>query len=149
MYTESLEDWNSPELSWLDSWWVSKGCLCLTLSACHFNEYQNLLHTKLGSQGPNLGWEGAPPRSWFSPVRAVSVAASFTASCRYKDLHYQNSLTSLVLDYNISEKLPWKDEDILYDLQSDLKMLLMVCLKERRNGCSQTSWVLFLSEGLK
>lgn len=132
IYTESLEDQNSLELSGLDSWWVGKGCLCLTLSACHFNEYQSLLYTKLGSQGPHLGWEWAPPRTWLSFVRAVSIATSFTPTRGCKDLYCQNSVTSLVLDYNIGKKLPWKDKDILYDSQSDLKMLLMVCLKEKK-----------------
>ena len=56
-------------ISGLDSWWVGKGCLCLTLSACHFNEYQNHPHTKSRSPGPHLSWEWAPPRIWFSSVK--------------------------------------------------------------------------------
>lgn len=121
-----------PSISGLDSWWVGKGCLCLILSACHFNEYQNHPHTKLGSQGPHLGWEWAPPRTWLTYVRAVWVAKSFAPTCPCGDLYCWNSVTSLVLDYNIGKKLPWKDKDILHDLQSDLKMLLTVCLKEKK-----------------
>lgn len=111
---------------------MDRGRLCLTLSSYHFNEYQNHSHTKLGPQRPHLGWKWALPRTWLSSVRAVSVAKSFTPTCLCKDLYCWNFVTSLVLDYNIGEKLPWKDKDVVYDLQSDLKMLLTVCLKEKK-----------------
>lgn len=65
-------------------------------------------------------------------VVLVLVAKIFTPSPYDKYLHCQNSVTSPVLDYNIAKKLPWKDKDILYDLQSDLKMLLTGCLKSKK-----------------
>lgn len=118
-------------ISGLDSWRVGKGCLCLTLSACHFNEYQDHPHTKSRSPRPHLHWEWAPPRTWFSSVKQFQQlkVPLPPAAARTR---IAGSATSLVLDYNIGEKLPWKDKDVLHDLQSDLKMLLTVCLKEKK-----------------
>ena len=65
-------------------------------------------------------------------LETVSVAKSSTPASRCEVSYCRNSATSLVLDYNIGEKLPQKDKDTLHDLQSDLKMLLTVCLKEKK-----------------
>lgn len=114
---------------------MGKGCLCLTLSACHFNEYQNLLHTKLGSQRPHLDWEGAPPRTCLRYVRAVSVLKVFPPTCHCKDLCCQNSATFLVLDYNIGEKLRLEKIKIFYMIYSlTLRCSWRYVWRKRRNG---------------
>lgn len=78
------------------------------------------------------------------------VAKIFTPGSCEKHLHCQNSVTFLVLDYNIvKKKLPWKDKDILYDLQSDLKIFLMGCLKSKKKWLLPDRLSSFLIRAIK
>lgn len=78
------------------------------------------------------------------------VAKIFTPGSCEKHLHCQNSVTFLVLDYNIVKKNCLEKIKIFYMIYSlTLRFSWWVVWRAKRNGCSQTGWVHSLSEPLK